>query len=219
MEPSALALFWAAVIAGAIVVYVILDGFDLGVGILFGTTRDAALRKGMMDAISPFWDGNETWLVVIGAVAVRRLPGRLRGVPAGLLYSRAAASVRADLSRRRLRVPLPWRRPRIMGLGLLSRIDGRRLCSGRRGRCDDARHSGRGRAVCRRPLRVAGASAGAHRHRPRARLCVARRGLAGAEVRGRAARMGMGEGARVWPAPYSWCWRWLPWRRSSSGIG
>ena len=67
MEPSALALFWAAVIAGAIVVYVILDGFDLGVGILFGTTRDAALRKGMMDAISPFWDGNETWLVVIGA--------------------------------------------------------------------------------------------------------------------------------------------------------
>ena len=40
MEPSALALFWAAVIAVAIVVYVILDGFDLGVGILFGTTRD-----------------------------------------------------------------------------------------------------------------------------------------------------------------------------------
>ena len=67
MEPSALALFWAAVIAGAIVVYVVLDGFDLGVGILFGTTRDIALRNEMMNAISPFWDGNETWLVVIGA--------------------------------------------------------------------------------------------------------------------------------------------------------
>ena len=67
MEPSALALFWAAVIAVAIAVYVLLDGFDLGVGILFGTTRDAALRKQMMDAISPFWDGNETWLVVTGA--------------------------------------------------------------------------------------------------------------------------------------------------------
>ena len=74
MEPSALALFWAAVIAGAIVVYVILDGFDLGVGILFGTTRDAALRKGMMDAISPFWDGNETWLVVIGASLFAAFP-------------------------------------------------------------------------------------------------------------------------------------------------
>jgi cytochrome bd ubiquinol oxidase subunit II len=67
VEPSALALFWAAVIAVAIVVYVILDGFDLGVGILFGTTRNPALRSGMMDSISPFWDGNETWLVIIGA--------------------------------------------------------------------------------------------------------------------------------------------------------
>lgn len=67
VEPSALALFWAGVIAVAIVVYVILDGFDLGVGILFGTTRQAALRSGMMDSISPFWDGNETWLVIIGA--------------------------------------------------------------------------------------------------------------------------------------------------------
>ncbi len=51
----------------AILLYVILDGFDLGVGILFGTTRDEALRVQMMDTIAPFWDGNETWLVVIGA--------------------------------------------------------------------------------------------------------------------------------------------------------
>jgi cytochrome bd ubiquinol oxidase subunit II len=54
LEPSALALFWAAVIAIAIVVYVILDGFDLGVDILFGTTRESELRSGMMDSISPF---------------------------------------------------------------------------------------------------------------------------------------------------------------------
>src|SRR5271167_399220 len=74
MEPSALALFWAAVIAVAIVVYVCLDGFDLGVGILFGTTRDTALRNEMMDAISPFWDGNETWLVVVGASLFAAFP-------------------------------------------------------------------------------------------------------------------------------------------------
>jgi cytochrome bd ubiquinol oxidase subunit II len=74
VEPSALALFWAAVIAVAIVVYVILDGFDLGVGILFGTTRDTTLREGMMNAISPFWDGNETWLVVIGASLFAAFP-------------------------------------------------------------------------------------------------------------------------------------------------
>ena len=67
MQASNLALFWAAVIAVAILVYVILDGFDLGVGILFGTTRDEAHRTHMMGSIAPFWDGNETWLVVIGA--------------------------------------------------------------------------------------------------------------------------------------------------------
>jgi cytochrome d ubiquinol oxidase subunit II len=67
MEPSNLALFWAAVLAGAILIYVVLDGFDLGIGVLFGTTRDDAHRVRMMDTIAPFWDGNETWLVVIGA--------------------------------------------------------------------------------------------------------------------------------------------------------
>ena len=65
--PSDLALFWAAVIAVSILVYVILDGFDLGVGILFGTTREESHRLHMMDTIAPFWDGNETWLVIIGA--------------------------------------------------------------------------------------------------------------------------------------------------------
>ena len=62
MEPSHLALFWAGAIACAILVYVILDGFDLGVGVLFGTTRDEAHRVAMLDTIAPFWDGNETWL-------------------------------------------------------------------------------------------------------------------------------------------------------------
>src|SRR5262245_25351417 len=67
MEPSSLALFWAGVLGGAILLYVILDGFDLGVGVLFGTAPDETHRVGMMDTIAPFWDGNETWLVVIGA--------------------------------------------------------------------------------------------------------------------------------------------------------
>ena len=67
MEPSNLALFWAGVLGCAVLLYVILDGLDLGVGILFGTTRDEGKRAGMMDAVAPFWDGNETWLVVIGA--------------------------------------------------------------------------------------------------------------------------------------------------------
>jgi cytochrome d ubiquinol oxidase subunit II len=67
MDPTPLALFWAGVLACAILIYVVLDGFDLGVAILFGTTRDETHRVGMLNTIAPFWDGNETWLVVIGA--------------------------------------------------------------------------------------------------------------------------------------------------------
>jgi len=67
VEPSNLALFWAGVLAFSILVYVVLDGFDLGVGILFGTAGDEQHRSRMMRAIGPYWDGNETWLVVVGA--------------------------------------------------------------------------------------------------------------------------------------------------------
>jgi cytochrome d ubiquinol oxidase subunit II len=67
MDASTLALFWAAVIGFSILVYVVLDGYDLGVGILFGVTRDEDRRDLMMGSIAPFWDGNETWLIVVGA--------------------------------------------------------------------------------------------------------------------------------------------------------
>jgi len=67
MDASWLPIFWASLIAFATLFYVILDGYDLGVGILFGTTRDEGFRNTMMDAIAPFWDGNEVWLILIGA--------------------------------------------------------------------------------------------------------------------------------------------------------
>lgn len=67
MNPSWLPIFWAGLIAFAIFVYVILDGYDLGVGILSGTMRDDHFRSTMMSAISPFWDGNEVWLIIIVA--------------------------------------------------------------------------------------------------------------------------------------------------------
>ena len=72
--PSDLALFWAGMIALAIMVYVILDGFDLGVGILFGLARDDDQRARMMHTIEPFWDGNETWLVIVGASLFAAFP-------------------------------------------------------------------------------------------------------------------------------------------------
>jgi len=61
-------MFWVAVLAISILLYVLLDGFDLGVGILFGLTGDEARRRAMMNAVAPIWDGNETWLVVAGVV-------------------------------------------------------------------------------------------------------------------------------------------------------
>ena len=61
-------LFWAAVLAISTLLYVVLDGFDLGIGILFAGARDEARRESMMSAITPIWDGNETWLVATGVV-------------------------------------------------------------------------------------------------------------------------------------------------------
>jgi cytochrome d ubiquinol oxidase subunit II len=56
------------VLAISILLYVLLDGFDLGVGMLFGLARDEARRSVMLSAVSPIWDGNETWLVVTGVI-------------------------------------------------------------------------------------------------------------------------------------------------------
>jgi cytochrome d ubiquinol oxidase subunit II len=61
-----LSLIWAVLIAVAVFLYVALDGFDLGVGILFPFAKDSKERDQMTAAIAPVWDGNETWLVLGG---------------------------------------------------------------------------------------------------------------------------------------------------------
>ncbi|HEY0853645.1 MAG TPA: cytochrome d ubiquinol oxidase subunit II [Devosia sp.] len=61
-----LSFIWAGVIAFAVLAYVILDGFDLGVGILFPLFPDNHDRNVMTNSIAPVWDGNETWLVLGG---------------------------------------------------------------------------------------------------------------------------------------------------------
>lgn len=60
--------FWVCALALTILLYVLLDGFDLGVGILFLFSRDEGNRRRMLAAISPVWDGNETWLVLTGTI-------------------------------------------------------------------------------------------------------------------------------------------------------
>ncbi len=61
-------MFWVVILAVSILLYVLLDGFDLGVGMLFGLAHGNAKRSAMLNAVAPIWDGNETWLVVTGVV-------------------------------------------------------------------------------------------------------------------------------------------------------
>lgn len=62
-----LPLVWAGIIAFGVIMYVVMDGFDLGVGILFPFFPRKADRDTMMHSVAPIWDGNETWMVLGGA--------------------------------------------------------------------------------------------------------------------------------------------------------
>lgn len=61
-----LPVIWALLLAVAIAMYVVLDGFDLGIGILFPFAKSDVEKDQMMSSVAPFWDGNETWLVLGG---------------------------------------------------------------------------------------------------------------------------------------------------------
>src|SRR5882762_10560545 len=61
-------MFWVSLLAISILLYVLLDGVDLGVGLLFGLTNGEARRSEMLSAVAPIWDGNETWLVVTAVI-------------------------------------------------------------------------------------------------------------------------------------------------------
>jgi cytochrome d ubiquinol oxidase subunit II len=57
---------WVGVLGAAVALYVLLDGFDLGIGILFPLNPEEEKRDQMMNSVAPFWDGNETWLILGG---------------------------------------------------------------------------------------------------------------------------------------------------------
>ncbi len=61
-------MFWVLLLAISILLYVLLDGVDLGVGMLFGLTSSEIRRRAMLSAVAPIWDGNETWLVVTAVI-------------------------------------------------------------------------------------------------------------------------------------------------------
>ncbi len=61
-----LPVIWALLIGTAVALYIVLDGFDLGIGALFPFFPAEADRDQMMNSVAPFWDGNETWLILGG---------------------------------------------------------------------------------------------------------------------------------------------------------
>ena len=105
MSAETIATIWAGLIAVAILAYVVLDGFDLGVGILFAAERGAEDRDTMVNSIAPMWDGNETWLVLGGgglfavfplayAVIMPALYPTILGMLFGLIFRGVAFELR-----------------------------------------------------------------------------------------------------------------------------
>ncbi|MGF6552307.1 cytochrome d ubiquinol oxidase subunit II [Paraburkholderia youngii] len=81
--------FWLSELAFALAAYIVLDGFDLGVGILSGFAASTARRDQMVASISPVWDGNGTWLVIAGTILFGAFPS---------IYSIALPALYAPLS-------------------------------------------------------------------------------------------------------------------------
>ena len=69
-----LPLIWAAIIGFGIIMYVLMDGFDLGVGVLFPFAPNEEARDKMMNSVAPVWDGNETWLILGGTALLAAFP-------------------------------------------------------------------------------------------------------------------------------------------------
>lgn len=69
-----LPLIWAIIIGFGLMMYVVMDGFDLGIGLLFPFLPDRDDRDAMVNTVAPVWDGNETWLVLGGAGLLAAFP-------------------------------------------------------------------------------------------------------------------------------------------------
>ena len=159
-----LAMIWAAILAFAIYAYVVLDGFDLGIGMLAPFARSDDEEETMISAIAPVWDGNETWLVLGGGGLMAAFP-LAYSILLPALYAPIIAMLLALIFRG---VAFEFRHrheraPPHLDLGICARL----LCGGLRAR-HRARHlhpgrRGRGPRLCRRLVRLAHAVQPLHR--------------------------------------------------------
>ena len=179
-----LPLVWAALIGIAVALYVILDGFDLGLGILFPLEPKENCRDVMMNSVAPFWDGNETWLVLGGGGLLVAFPLAYAVIMPALYLPIIIMLLGARVPRRRLRVPLGREaEPRVLGQRLRLGLDRRHLHAGRRARRLPAGHRGEGQGVRRRLARLVRALPAVHRRGAARRLRAAGGNLARHEDR------------------------------------
>ena len=104
-----LTIIWALIIVFAVFVYVVMDGFDLGIGILFPGFKVGPERDTAMNSIAPIWDGNETWLVLGGGGLLAAFP-LAYGVILSALYAPIIAMLLA-LIFRGVAFEFRWRDP------------------------------------------------------------------------------------------------------------
>ena len=97
-----LPLIWAIIIGFGLMMYVIMDGFDLGIGILFPFIHDRHDRDTMVNTIAPVWDGNETWLVLGARGIAGGIPACLFRHPERALSAAGPDAWGVNLARRRV---------------------------------------------------------------------------------------------------------------------
>jgi len=110
MSHDLLPVIWAGIIAFAVFAYVVMDGFDLGIGIVFPTLKPGPERDAAMNSVAPVWDGNETWLVLGGGGLMAAFP-MAYGVVLPALYAPIIAMLLA-LIFRGVAFEFRWRDPR-----------------------------------------------------------------------------------------------------------
>ena len=145
-DPQALPLIFAALMGVSILLYVVLDGFDLGVGLLFPFAEEAE-RDRMVASIGPFWDANETWLVLAIGILLVAFPVAHGDILTALYLPVAVMLIglilRGVAFEFRAKAPLGHKRPwdvafwagsLMTALGWSWRIRAR-PCPGRRGSC------------------------------------------------------------------------------------
>ena len=176
-----LTVIWAAIIGFAIIAYVVMDGFDLGIGLLFPLFKVGKDRDTAMNSIAPVWDGNETWLVLGGGGLLAAFP-----LAYAIILPALYAPLIAMLLGLVLRVSLARSgAPRLVGPRLHRRVRRRDFCARDCIGCLAAGNQRRRPRLFGRLVGMALALLAADRLWPDGRLCAARCLLAQLEDRGR----------------------------------